>query len=158
MARHHGGQCCPAHFSHKILLARLVYACFCILETQLYSQSGAPLTPSTLAKTVPTAFQCLRWIPPAPLAHFKLGAVWIKTVEKPVQVFAICLCFLRLLTSSLNVNQVFHLLFKTCFKQASTSSNATNYAFPSPDYFRSIICVGISTYLEDSSVSSFKKL
>lgn len=54
--------------------------------------------------------------------------------------------FLRLLTSSLHVNQLFHLLFKTCFKQANTSSNATNYAFPSPNYFKTIICVGISTY------------
>ena len=46
------------------------------------------------------------------------------------------LYFLRLLTSSLNFNQVFHLLFKTCFKQASTSSCATNYAFQSQDFFR----------------------
>lgn len=146
MARRHEGQCSSAHFSHKILLARLVYACFCISESQLYSQSGAPLTPSTLAKIVPTAFQCLRLIPTAPLAHFRPGAVWKKQLRNLYRYLPFVVYFLRLLTSSLNVNQVFHLLFKTCFKQASSSSNATNYAFPSPDYFKTIICVGISTY------------
>lgn len=57
------------------------------------------------------------------------------------------LYFLRLLTSSLNVNRVFHLIFKTCFKQASTSSYPTNYAFQSRDFFRNTTIFFWNVYL-----------
>lgn len=57
------------------------------------------------------------------------------------------LYFLRLLASSLNVNQVFHLLFKTCFKQPSTSSYVTNYAFQSRELFRNTIIFLWNFYL-----------
>lgn len=118
----------------------------CFRFMLFHSQSGAPLT-SHLWELCLQVSSAWGLTPSAPLTHIKLDAVWWQQWRSLYRYLPFVLYFLRLLTSSLNINQVFHLLFKTCFKQASTSSYAIKYAFQSPDFFRNTIVFFWKFYL-----------
>lgn len=121
-----------------------LFLCFRFMP--FHSQSGAPLT-SRLWELCLQVSPAWGLTPSAVLAHIKLDAVWWQQWRSLYRYLPFVLYFLRLLTSSLNVNQVFHLLFKTCFKRASTSSYAIKYALQSPDFFRNTIIFFWNFYL-----------
>lgn len=111
--RQTGLQCSPAHFCPYFLLAWLVYSCFCILDHAVSFLIWSP-SYSTLTRPAHMGFHCVRFnmlcfIHP----HQAEGKCRQQHWKSLYRYLPFVLYFLRLLTSSLNGNQVFHLFFKT---------------------------------------------